>query len=137
MADNTTISTSSPRFRRIAIGGLIVSAFVLYFGLQAAGYPLAGVGAFVVGFGGALALAAASSVSMWDERDDRIHERAAGWTVALFGWIAAVAFPTVVVLEALGAIAWPAWLTPISAFVIVFYLTYAGFQLYDRFVGAE
>ena len=49
--------------------------------------------------------------------------------------IAAVAFPTVVVLDALGQLEFPPWLAPTSAFVIVFYFTYGDFQLYDRFIA--
>lgn len=122
--------------RRIVVGGLIAVAFVLYFGLQAVGYPLAGVGALVVFFGGALALATASETPTWDERDERIHNLASGRTVALFGWISFVAFPTFVVLDALGRMAFPEWLGPVGVAVIVFYGTYAGFQCYERFVAA-
>lgn len=136
MTSNDTTRTISPfGSRRIVYGCLIAAGLALYFGLQVVGYPIVGVGALVAGFGGAFALAATSNAPMWDERDDEIHRRAAGRTVALFGWLAAVAFPTVVVLDALGQLAFPPWLAPISAFVIVFYFTYGGFQLYDRFIA--
>lgn len=115
--------------RRVLFGSLIVIAFVVYFGLQAIGYPLLSVAGFVVFFGGAIGLAAGSSQRFWDERDQQVHERAAGYTVAMFGWLSAVAFPTIIGLEAIGHLEPPAWLAPISAAVIVFYLTYGLIQI--------
>jgi hypothetical protein len=121
--------------RRTVYGDSIVLGLALYFGLQAVGYPLWGVAALVTGFGGAIALALTSTRPMWDERYEEIHRRTAGRTVALFGWLAAIAFPTVVALEALGRLAFPSWLGPIAAAVTVFYLACGGFQTYDRFVA--
>lgn len=107
-------------------------AFVLYFGLQSVGYPLAGVGAFVVLLGGAVGLSVGSTARLFDERDHRVHERAAGHTIALYGWMCAIGFPTVVALDAIGHVTFPDWLVPISVAVIVVYLTYAAFQFVLR-----
>lgn len=125
MSDNHAVAWIVDEPRTI-FGALVLVAFVSYFGLQAVGRPLAGVGAFVVLFGGALALWSASTTRLFDERDRRRHQHAAGRTVAVFGWLCAVGFPTMVALDALGHVTWPAWLSPVGAAVIVFYLTYVG-----------
>lgn len=126
---STTTNRSTSISQRAIFGTLVVVAFALYFGLQAIGHPIAGVGAFAVCFGVAIILVVRSNARLFDERDRRIHERAAGHTVALYGWISAIAFPSLVVLDALDRIAMPEWLGPIGAAVIVFYLTYAAIQL--------
>ncbi|ELY38831.1 hypothetical protein C497_06599 [Halalkalicoccus jeotgali B3] len=90
----------------------------------------------MLGFGVAITLALTSDRPLWDERDDEIHRHAASRTVTLFGWLAALVYPTIVVLDALGLLEFPLWLVPISAFIILFYLVYGGFQLYDRFAAS-
>lgn len=56
---------------------------------------------------------------LFDERDRQTHERAAGWTITLFGWASAVFFPTMTVLVALNYMTWPEWLVPIALIVLV------------------
>lgn len=101
------------------------AAFACYFGLIAIGYPLAGVGTFVVGVAVAVSLRQTYGGPLFDERDREIHRTAADWTVAVFGWAAAVTFPTLVVLEALGRYEWSAWTTTIAGAVFAFYGLYA------------
>jgi uncharacterized membrane protein len=92
--------------------------------LVAAGQPLVGVAGFVVFLGAAGALQAQYSEPLFDERDKQTHERAAGWTLTLFGWASAVFFPTMTVLAALEYTAWPEWLVPIAFTVPLVYGTY-------------
>lgn len=132
MLSTSTFTNVSPATQRIAFGILTVVAFGLYFGLQLLGHPLVAVGAFVVFFGGAIALVAGSSSTLFDERDRRHHDYAAGQTVTLYGWLCAVGFPTFIVLEAFDQVSIPEWLAPISVAVIVFYLTYVAFQFVSR-----
>lgn len=130
---STHRSTSPSITQRTAFSALVALAFVLYFGLQVIGYPLAAVGAFVVLFGGAIGLVARSSNRLFDERDQQLHERAAGHTVALYGWLCAVAFPTLIVLETFDQVESPGWLDPIGAAIFVFFITYVVIQMGLRF----
>ncbi|WP_211694175.1 DUF2178 domain-containing protein [Natronomonas salina] len=59
--------------------------------------PLLGVGLYAVGMAVAAALPYAVDVRLFDERDDRIHRRASGLTLALFGWLSALVYPSLVV----------------------------------------
>ena len=43
---------------------------------------------------------------LFDERDDTIHRRASGFTMAAFGWLSALVFPSLVVLSATDYFAW-------------------------------
>lgn len=132
MLDILTLNQLEPSKQRSIYIGLVIAAFILYFGLQTIGYPLWGVAAFVGLFGTSIALVAGSSARLFDERDQQIHEQAAGATLTLYGWICAVAFPTVVALEALDQATFPGWLQPISVGIIVLYLTYVGMQFVIR-----
>ena len=100
------------------LSGLVLSVFIVV------GHPLVGVGGFV----GLLAVAGYLRVHysgpLFDERDRRAHERAAGRTLALFGWACAVFFPTMTAVVALGWTSWPAWLVPIAFVVPVVYGVY-------------
>ena len=100
--------------------------------LIAAGHPLLGVGGFVLFLGAAGYLQVSYPGTLFDERDRQTHERAAGWTLAAFGWACAVCFPTLTALVAVGYTTWPTWLTPIALVVPVVYGVYGVFLLVAR-----
>jgi len=68
--------------------------------------PLLGVGLYTVGMTAAAVLPYAVDVRLFDERDDRIHRRASGLTLALFGWLSALVYPSLVVLAGTDHFSW-------------------------------
>jgi uncharacterized membrane protein len=100
--------------------------------LIAFGYPLVGVSGFALLFAIAGYLQVTYPATLFDERDRRVHERASGWTLALFGWACALFFPTMTVLVALGYTTWPDWLVPIALLVPVVYGVYGLLMLVAR-----
>lgn len=121
--------TASPAFgtertyRRLyaALSGLSGLALAVLITL---GYPLVGVAGFALLFGAAGYLQVSYTGTLFDERDQQTHERASGWTLALFGWACALFFPTMTVLTALNYTTWPRWLVPIALLVPVVYGVY-------------
>jgi hypothetical protein len=122
----------SERTYRLTYGALSGLSGLALGVLVAAGYPLVGVAGFVVLFGAAGYLQASYSGPLFDERDRQTHERAAGWTLALFGWASAVFFPTMTVLVAVGFTTWPSWLVPIAFVVPLVYGVYGAFLVAAR-----
>lgn len=108
------------------LSGLVLAALI------ALGYPILGVAGFAVLFGAAGYLQVAYTGTLFDERDHRTHERASGWTLALFGWACALFFPTMTVLTALNYATWPRWLVPIALLVPVVFGTYGLLLLVAR-----
>lgn len=129
--------TTSPTFeseqtyRRVyaALSGLSGLALAVLITL---GYPLVGVAGFALLFGAAGYLQVSYTGTMFDERDQHLHERASGWTLALFGWACALFFPTMTALVALGYTTWPDWLVPIALLVPVVYGVYGLLLLVAR-----
>lgn len=86
--------------------------------------PLYGVAFYVVGLTSATAIPYLTDHTLFDERDDAIHERASGLTLALFGWLAALIFPSLVLLSSTEYFSWgPASVTLAWTTAIV-YITY-------------
>jgi len=116
-----SVGNLSERTYRRAYGSLSGLSGLALGVLIALGYPLVGVAGFVVFLGAAGALQASYAGPLFDERDRRSHERAAGRTLAVFGWACAVFFPTMTALVVLGYATWPTWLVPIALVVPVVY----------------
>lgn len=108
------------------LSGLVLGVLI------AVGQPLVGVAGFVGLLGAAGYLQVGYSGTLFDERDKQTHERAAGWTITLFGWACAVFFPTMTVLVALNYTTWPTWLVPIAFVVPVVYGMYGVFLVVAR-----
>lgn len=68
--------------------------------------PLVGVGLYAAGMTAALAVPYVADARLFDERDDRLHERASGLTLALFGWLSALVYPSLVVLAGTEYFSW-------------------------------
>lgn len=116
----TTTATTHSRNRTLyALSWLVGTAG--YLGLLLVGQVLAGVA--VLGLGGvtAVALHRSAGERMLDERDAAVVERASARTMQLVGLGAGVAFPTLVAMDALGRVAFPAWLEPVGLFVALLF----------------
>ncbi|MFC7115720.1 DUF2178 domain-containing protein [Natronoarchaeum sp. GCM10025703] len=86
--------------------------------------PFIAVGLYVVGMTAAVSIPYTTDHLLFDERDDTIHRRASGFTMAAFGWLSALVFPSLVVLSATDHFAWgPASVTVAWTTAIV-YMTY-------------
>jgi uncharacterized membrane protein len=107
---------SESTYRRSYIGIWALGA-VAFAGLIVAGFPLVGVGAFVVAAVAAVAFQGTYGGVLFDERDRTTLQEAGANTIAVLGMTSAVVFPTFTALHALGVYTWPAWLTPIAWFV--------------------
>lgn len=86
--------------------------------------PLLGVGLYAVGLTAAVSLPYATDVRLFDERDDRIHRRASGLTLALFGWLSAVAYPSLVVLSGTDHFSWGPASTAVAWTTVAVYGVY-------------
>lgn len=87
------------------VGFGLIAAFALAAG-AALERPIVGVGLYVGGMTAAVALPYAVDVRLFDERDDRIHRQASGLTLALFGWLSALVYPSLVVLAGTEHFSW-------------------------------
>jgi uncharacterized membrane protein len=124
-------NTSSERTYRLLYIGLWALSGVALGGGIVAGYALAGVGAFL-----ALALAALLVFRrydgpLFDERDERQQAAASKRTLGVMGLTAAIVFPGVTALWALGVVEWPLWLTPIAFFVAALAFVHVGSTMYE------
>src|SRR5699024_11211151 len=97
--------------RRLKYVSVLLLAAGAYVVLIAAGYPLVGVGAWVVLSGGSFGYRYLSKRSLFDERDQHLKGIAARQTIGIVGIGAAVLFPAAVILRATGHIEWPSWLS--------------------------
>jgi hypothetical protein len=68
--------------------------------------PLVGGRLYAVGLTAAVAVPYAVGVPLFDERDDRLHERTSGLTLALFGWLSALVYPSLLALSAARRFSW-------------------------------
>lgn len=101
----STIRFEPATYRRSTIAFGLAAALSLAVG-AAVERPLVGVGLYAVGMTAALALPYAVDVRLFDERDDLIHRRASGLTLALFGWLSALVYPSLVVLAGTEHFSW-------------------------------
>lgn len=112
----TATVTSQSGYRRLYVLSWILGT-VGYVGLLLAEQVVAGVVVFLLGGPAAVALSRRSGTTLLDERDASVIETASANTLLLVGVAPTVTFPTVVVLDALGGLAFPVWLAPIGLFV--------------------
>ena len=97
----------------------------LALGLGAAlGRPFVGVGIYVVSMSAAMVTPHVTEVTLFDERDDTIHRRASGITLTVFGWLAALVFPSLVVLAATTSFQWGPTSTTLAWTTVAVYVTY-------------
>lgn len=127
-----TASPSSFASTRTTYVALWALGTALYAGLLVAGYPLVGVGAFVVAAAAAIGLQASSDAPTFDERDREVFGEAGRHTIALLGMAAAVVFPTMVVASALNYAEWPIWLAYAGYFVAGLFAVWLAFLLLAR-----
>lgn len=116
------------RVRRV-IGGLTVLGAVALAAFTILERPLIGVGVYVVAMGGVVLVQSQVRGPVFDERDERISQEAAQWTLTLLGLTSAVVFPSLTVAWGLDLFDWQPWSTAIALFVAVLYLTYGAFNL--------
>jgi uncharacterized membrane protein len=125
-----TTATTETRYRRLYAGLWVLSGVSLG-GLIVAGYPLAGVAAFVACIVAAVGAFRYYDGPLFDERDRRIQAAASKRTLAVMGIGSAVVFPSATALWALDVIEWPLWLTPVAFFVAVLAFVHVGSLLYE------
>jgi uncharacterized membrane protein len=132
MSTQTASSGSPVRRNRLLYGALWAAAAFGYAGLLAIGENLLAVTVFV-GFGVAAGLVHhRSDERLFDERDERVLNRASGLTVRSLGLVSAVLFPTLVVLDALGYWDWTPFMAGIAVAVAVLYGVWFGTLLVVR-----
>lgn len=91
---------------------------------------LIGVGLYVVAMATGFAIPYLSEYTLFDERDDTIHRQASATTLTLFGWLAAIVFPSLVVLETTPHFSWGPASWTLAMTTAVVYLTFALLTLY-------
>jgi hypothetical protein len=114
-----TVRSKAPKtYKRLMFAFGLFAAVALAAG-TALEAQLVGVGLYAVGLVASVAVPAVSEYTLFDERDDAIHRRASGATLAVFGWLSALVFPSLVALSTTEYFAWgPAsaavgWMTAI------------------------
>jgi len=129
MATYTIETGTETTNRRLYIGLWMLLGIVLA-GLIVIGRPLLGVVAFVGCAVAALAVFRRYDGPLFDERDRRRQAAASKRTLGIMGMSAAIVFPSVTALWALGVIAWPLWLSPIAFFVAALAFVHVGSVMY-------
>jgi uncharacterized membrane protein len=95
-------------------------------------YQLAGVGLYAAGMVGGFAVPLVTDFRLFDERDRQIQQRASAVTLALFGWLAAIVFPALVVLSTTPHFSWGPASVTLSFTTTAVYLTWGVALLYYR-----
>jgi uncharacterized membrane protein len=126
----TATPASEATYRTLYIGLWALSGVALAGGIVA-GYPLVGVGAFAVAALAALLTFRRYDGPLFDERDEHRQAAASKRTLGIMGIGAALVFPAVTALWALGVVAWPLWLTPIAFFVAALAFVHVGSTMYE------
>ncbi|MCD2201341.1 DUF2178 domain-containing protein [Halobacterium sp. KA-4] len=88
-------------------------------------FPLVAVGLYILGMAGGMVIPYITDYTMFDERDTTIHQRASGTTLALFGWLSTLVFPSLVALSTTPHFEWGPATTTLSITTAIVYLTYA------------
>lgn len=118
-------------YKRLMVACSVLAGVALGVG-AALEYQLVGVGLYVVGLTAALAIPYTTEYTLFDERDDVIHRRASGATLALFGWLAALVFPSLVVLSTTSYFSWGTASATLGWTTAVVYATYGVALAYYR-----
>lgn len=121
-----TVMRSRPpeTYKRLMTACFVSAGIALGVG-TALEFPLVAVGLYVLGMVGGTAIPSMTDYTMFDERDDTIHQRASGVTLAVFGWLAAIVFPSLVALSTTSYFTWGPVTTTLSITTAVVYITYA------------
>lgn len=106
------------------VGSFVFAGVALGVG-TAIEFPLIAVGLYVLGMATGILIPSLTEYSLFDERDDAIHRRASGVTLALFGWLAAIVFPSMVALSTTSHFEWGPVTATLGITTAVVYLTYA------------
>ena len=89
--------------------GSVVAAVIGLWVASLAGYPIVGVLLYWTGIGTMFVLFFRAPVQLFDERDQRLEQRAASLTINTIGIAGIVAIPGAVALEEAGFVDLPAW----------------------------
>ncbi|ELZ03464.1 DUF2178 domain-containing protein [Natrialba asiatica] len=87
--------------------------------------PVIAVVLYAVGLTAAVVIPYGTAGPLFDERDDAIHRRASGTTLALFGWLSALVYPSLVVLSGTKLFSWGPASAAVAWTTVVVYGTYA------------
>jgi len=134
MSEPTSTATQSrppETFKRLMVACFVFAGIALGVG-TALEFPLVAVGLYVLGMTGGMILPYTTSYTLFDERDDTIHQRASGVTLAVFGWLAAIIFPSLVALSTTPHFEWGPVTATLSITTAVVYITYGLFLGYYR-----
>ncbi|WP_336343235.1 DUF2178 domain-containing protein [Halalkalicoccus ordinarius] len=128
-----TVMESRPpaTYKRLMTACFVSAGIALGIG-TALEFPLVAVGLYVLGMAGGIVIPSITDYTLFDERDDTIHQRASGVTLAVFGWLAAIVFPSLVVLSTTSYFTWGPVTTTLSLTTAVVYITYALLISYFR-----
>lgn len=130
---SATVMQSRPpeTYKRLMTACFVSAGIALGVG-TALEFPLVAVGLYVLGMAGGIVIPYRTDYTLFDERDDTIHQRASGVTLALFGWLAAIVFPSLVVLSTTSYFEWGPVTTTLSLTTAVVFITYALLISYFR-----
>lgn len=128
----TGIQSQPPQtYKRLMTSCFVFAGIALGAG-TALEFPLVAVGLYILGMAGGMVIPYITDYTMFDERDTAIHQRASGTTLALFGWLSALVFPSLVALSTTPHFEWGPATTTLSITTAIVYLTYALFLGYYR-----
>lgn len=126
------MQTSSPQtYKRLMTASFVIAGIGLGVG-TALNVPIIAVAIYIIGMVVGIAVPSFTEYTLFDERDAAIHQRASGITLALFGWLAAIVFPSLVVLSATPHFEWGPVTTTLSFTTVAVYGTYAILSIYVR-----
>lgn len=128
-----TVMQSRPpqTYKRLMTSCFVFAGIALGVG-TALEFPLVAVGLYTLGMASGMIIPYTTNYTLFDERDTTIHQRASGVTLALFGWLSALVFPSLVALSTTPHFEWGPATTTLSITTAVVYLTYALFLGYYR-----
>jgi uncharacterized membrane protein len=95
-------------------------------------YQLLGVGLYAASMVGGFAVPIVTGHTLFDERDRQIQQRASAFTLTVFGWLAAIVFPALVVLSTTSHFSWGPASVTLSFTTAAVYLTWGLALLYYR-----
>lgn len=123
MSATTTSSFKPETYRRM------IGLFALFAGVAlgigtALERPFVAVGLYAVGMTAAAVTPRFAGLRLFDERDDALHRRASGTTLALFGWLSALVYPSLVVLSTTEYFSWGPASAAVAWTTVAVYGTY-------------
>lgn len=115
---------SPESYKRLMTACFVFAGLTLGVG-SALEHQLVAVSIYILGMVGGMSVPYVADYTMFDERDDAIHQRASGATLAVFGWLSAITFPSLVALSTTPYFEWGAVTTTLSITTAIVYITYA------------